>query len=303
MSGLRTPARLLPRKRRAAGPQYARWQGSTRFLLLPAVCTHPTQPSSPKCPLCKNFRCCPQLLQLATFSARSRGGEAPEPRFRACQTIRLPFHTKPPTDSPSVRFSPTHPPSPASEPTVRERSNVTLHRRRTVREPVARRCVSSWRDAGSPYGGSDCSPNVSNQRIGSRGAPGAYAAGVTRVTDTLDCRVRLAFFFCSQSAHIRLNPPARSVLSARTSEVALGCYNSRPSRLDPAEAKRQNLDSAHVRQSVFRFSPSQRLIPLLSDFPHSSALTCFQANGPRTVERQGCPDRRPAARQVRKQLA
>ena len=31
--------------------------------------------------------------------------------------------------------------------------------------------------------------NASNQRIGSRGAPGAYAAGVTRVTDTLDCRV------------------------------------------------------------------------------------------------------------------
>jgi hypothetical protein len=159
MSGLRTPARLLPRKRRAAGPQYARWQGSTRFLLLPAVCTHPTQPSSPKCPLCKNFRCCPQLLQLATFSARSRGGEAPEPRFRACQTIRLPFHTKPPTDSPSVRFSPTHPPSPASEPTVRERSNVR----------------AEW--------------------TGARGAGGAYAAAVPRVTVTLEPFVRALLRF------------------------------------------------------------------------------------------------------------
>jgi hypothetical protein len=157
MSGLRTPARLLPRKRRAAGPQYARWQGSTRFPLLPTVCTHPTQPSSSKCRLDKNFRGRPRLLQLATFSARSRGGEAPEPRFRACQTIRLPLHTKPATDSPSVRFSLLI--RPHLLPVQRSENSRTS--RFTGGEPYGNpwrdRCVSSWRAAGSPYGGSDCS--------------------------------------------------------------------------------------------------------------------------------------------------
>jgi hypothetical protein len=44
----------------------------------------------------------PSAAQLVTFSALFRGGETPAPEFRACQTIRLPLHTKTATDSPSV---------------------------------------------------------------------------------------------------------------------------------------------------------------------------------------------------------
>jgi hypothetical protein len=149
-------------------------------------------------------------------------------------------------------------------------SLVTERQQSADRFPRRARCVRSWRDAGNRYAG---------------------LQGSTRFL--------LLLTVCTHPT--QPSSPKCSLCKNFRSRFRL--LHSRPSRLDPAEAKRQNLDSAHVRQFVFRSAPSQRLFPLLSDFPYSSALTCFQFNGPRTVERQGCPDRRPAARQVRKQLA
>ena len=53
-------------------------------------------------------------------------------------------------------------------------------------------------------------PNVSHERTATRGAAGAYAAGVPRVSGTLDCIVRAHFliFFNTKAIQIKETPNA-----------------------------------------------------------------------------------------------